>query len=313
MVSYTLKRLLAGVGLLLGISTLTYFLVHLGSGNVARNILGDTATAEMVRAKEVELGLDQPLLARYFDWLTSALQGDFGISWFTSEPVGPGIMARLPVTVSLCLLVLLFTAIIATLLGVTAALRRGWMDRFVQILAIGGFAVPPFLVAVIVVTIFAIWLRILPATGYVSLARDPAQWARSLVLPGLALLIGGVASTAQQVRSAVISVLNSDFVRTLRSRGLPESEIVFRNVLRNAAPAGLTVLSLQFIHLLGGSFIIESVFGLPGIGQLAVVATSQSNLPMIMGIVTYTGMMVIVVNLLVDIANAFLNPKVRFE
>ncbi|MBX3078713.1 MAG: ABC transporter permease [Cryobacterium sp.] len=305
------RRLFSGIALLFGISTLTYFLIYLGSSGIARNILGDTATAEQVAAKEAQLGLDRPLLERYLGWLGNAIQGDFGTSWFSAEQVGPGIIARLPVTLSVCFAVLILTAILGVALGTAAAIRRGWLDRLVQVLAVVGFAVPSFVLAVLLVTVFAIQLDLLPATGFVPFAQSPSAWAASIALPVIALLIGSVAASAQQVRSAFIETLRKDFVRTLRSRGLSSREVLFKHVLRNAAPAAMTVLSLQFIHLLGGSFVIESVFALPGIGYLAVNATAVSNLPMIMGIVVYTGAMVIIVNLIVDIANGWLNPKVR--
>lgn len=313
MLPFILRRLFSGITLLFGISTLTYFLIYLGSGSVARNLLGDTATAEQIALKEAELGLDQPLITRYFSWLGSALGGNFGNSWANSEPVAAGILGRLPVTLAVCFIVLALTAVIATALGMAAATKRGWLDRLVQILAILGFAIPSFVIAVVLVSVLAIQLGWFPATGFVPFWESPALWAASLVLPVLALLVGSVASTAQQVRSAFIDVLRRDFVRTLRSRGLSEREILFKHVLRSAAPAGLTVLSLQFIHLLGGSFVIESVFALPGVGYLAVQSTSAGNLPMIMGIVVYVGAMVIIVNLLVDIANGWLNPKVRLS
>lgn len=311
MLRFIARRLLSGVALLFGISTLTYFLIYLGSSNIARNILGDNATPEQIAAKEAALGLDRPLVERYLGWLGGALRGDFGTSWFSSEQVGPGIISRLPVTLSVCFAVLILTALLGVALGAAAAIHRGWLDRLVQVLAIVGFAVPSFVIAVLLVTVFAIQLDWLPATGFVPFGRSPGGWAASIALPVVALLIGSIASSAQQVRSAFIETLRKDFVRTLRSRGLSSREVLLTHVLRNAAPAAMTVLSLQFIYLLGGSFVIESVFALPGIGYLAVNATSVSNLPMIMGIVVYTGAMVIIVNLIVDIANGWLNPKVR--
>jgi peptide/nickel transport system permease protein len=185
------------------------------------------------------------------------------------------------------------------------------VDRVVQFLAIAGFAVPNFVVAIAIVTLFAINLALLPATGWVPLAEDPATWARSLVLPVTALVINTVASAAQQIRSAFKDVLSRDWVRTLRSRGVPNNEILFKHVLRSAAPSGLTVLSLQFVGMLGGSVIIEKIFALPGIGQLAVDSTTQGDTPVVMGIVVYSVIVVILVNLVVDLVNGWLNPKVR--
>jgi peptide/nickel transport system permease protein len=206
---------------------------------------------------------------------------------------------------------MLLIAIIATLIGVAAAVKRGWVDRTVQVGAIIGDSIPGFVIGIILVTALAIQLQLFPATSTISPGAGAQAWMLSLALPVAALLINGVTGGAQQIRSAVIKQLERDYVRTLRSRGLGEGEILFKHVLRSAAPAGLTVLSLQLINMLGGVVILESIFALPGMGPLAVSATAQSDLPVVMGVVMYTVAVVIVVNLLVDLANGWLNPKVR--
>lgn len=313
MITFVLRRVLSGVVVLFVVSTLTFFLLYLSATNVARNILGQSATQAQVHEKEVSLGLTQPLVTRYLDWLGGALHGNFGISWFTSQPVIGSILQRLPVTLSVVLVTIVLVAAIATVLGVLAAVRRGWVDRALQILSIGGAAIPQFVMAVVIVTIFAIRLHWFPATGYVDLTSNFGGWVGSIVLPVAALAIGALASTAQQVRSATINVLGKDYVRTLRSRGLGEGEIVVRHVLRGAAPAALTVLSLQFIGMLGGVVIIEQIFDLPGIGYLALQSTTEGDMPVLMGVVVYTVIIVVIVNLLVDLAVGWLNPKARIS
>lgn len=306
-----LWRAASGVILLLAISTITFVLVYAAGQNVARAILGDFATEEQVELKARQLGLDRPLFERFFEWLGSAVRGDFGRSWFSSEPVTSAILNRLPVTLTLVVIVILLTALLAVGMGVAAARSRGVTDRATQILAIVGYAIPPFIIAVVLVTVLAVSLRILPATGFVPFTRDPGAWALSLVLPVSALLVGTVASTAQQVRSAVIEVLQQDWVRTLRSRGLGEREILFRHVLRAAAPAGFTVLALQFVGLLGGTVLVEQIFALPGLGYLAIQSTTRGDLPVILGVVVVNVIVVIVGNLVIDMVVAWLNPKVR--
>jgi peptide/nickel transport system permease protein len=313
MVTFIVRRVVSGVIVLFVVSTLTFFLLYLSAKNVARNILGESATQAQVHLKEVSLGLDQPPLTRYFDWLGGAIHGDFGISWFTSQPVVGSIVGRLPTTLSVVLVTIVIVAILATLLGVTAAVRRGWVDRALQIVSIGGAAIPQFVLAILIVTIFAIRLHWFPATGYVPLTTNFGGWFGSIILPVVALAVGAIASTAQQVRSATITVLSKDYVRTLRSRGLASGEILFRHVLRGAAPAALTVLSLQFIGMLGGVVIIEQIFALPGIGFLALQSTLQGDMPVLMGVVVYVVIIVVVVNLLVDIAVGWLNPKARIS
>ena len=311
MIRFIAKRLGSGLVVLLVVSALTFFLLYMSSGSIARNILGDQATAEQVAMKEHELGLDQPLLTRYFAWVADALSGNLGASWFSSEPVANSLATRIPVTMTMVFAAMILIAICAALIGVIAAVKRGWVDRVVQVGAIIGDSVPGFVIGVILVTILAIQLGLFPATSTISPDSGADAWVYSMSLPVIALLINGVTGGAQQIRSAVIKQLERDYVRTLRSRGIGEWEILFKHVLRSAAPAGLTVLSLQLIGMLGGVVIIEQIFALPGMGPMAVAATGQSDLPVVMGVVMYTVVVVIAVNLLVDILNGWLNPKVR--
>lgn len=311
MTTFILKRLGSGLVVLFAVSILVFSLLYISSGSIARNILGDQATPEQLAVKEAELGLDQPIVARYFSWLTDALGGDLGTSWFTSEPVAHALATRIPVTMTMVVAAMILIAIIATLIGVAAAVKRGWVDRAVQIGAIIGDSIPGFVIGIILVTVLAIQMGLFPATSTISPGEPASAWILSLTLPVAALLINGVTGGAQQIRSAVIKQLERDYVRTLRSRGIGEREILFRHVLRSAAPAGLTVLSLQLIGMLGGVVIIEQIFALPGMGPLAVAATSQSDQPVVMGVVMYTVAVVIVVNLIVDLLNGWLNPKVR--
>lgn len=311
MLVFFLRRVLSGVFLLFVISTLTFAMVYSTGSDIARTILGDYASAEQVALKAQELGLDRPLIEQYTSWLGGAVTGDFGRSWFTSEPVVQAVTGRLPLTMSVVLIVIVLSAAISTALGLAAAVRRGGVDRFVQVLAVLGYAVPGFIVAIVLVTLLAIRNPIFPATGFVRLSDSPTGWAMSLALPVTALVLSTVASTAQQIRSSLIDVLRRDYVRTLRSRGLGEREILLRHVLRSASPPALTVLSLQFVGLLGGTVIVEQVFALPGIGYLAVQSTSRGDLPVILGVVIFTVVMVILVNLVIDVAVGWLNPKAR--
>ncbi|GAC1450000.1 MAG: ABC transporter permease [Pseudarthrobacter sp.] len=311
MITFILKRLGSGLVVLFAVSLLVFSLLYVSSGSIARNILGDTATPEQVAIKNAELGLDQPFFVRYFGWLGGAARGDLGTSWFTSEPVANALATRIPVTMTMVFAAMLLIALIATLIGVAAAVKRGWVDRVVQVGAILGDSIPGFVIGIILVFFLAIQLGLFPATSTIAPGVGADAWALSLTLPVIALLINGVTGGAQQIRSAVIKQLERDYVRTLRSRGISEREVLFKHVLRSAAPAGLTVLSLQLIGMLGGVVIIESIFALPGMGPLAVAATAQSDQPVVMGVVMYTVVVVIAVNLIVDLLNGWLNPKVR--
>ena len=311
MVAFVFRRIVSGIVVLVVVSTLTFFLLYFSATSVARNILGETATQAQVHQKEIELGLDQSLVSRYLSWFDHALHGNFGVSWFTSQPVVASILERIPTTLTIVVVTIVVIALLSTLIGVVAAVRRGWVDRVLQVVSIAGASVPQFIVAIIVVTFLAIRWHVFPATGYVDPSQSLSGWAGSIVLPVTALAISGISSTAQQVRSAMIGVLSQDYVRTLRSRGLPPREILFRHVLRAAAPAGLTVLSLQFIALLGGVVVVEQIFALPGMGYLALQSTLQGDMPVLMGVIVYIVLIVVLVNLLVDIAVGLLNPKAR--
>jgi peptide/nickel transport system permease protein len=308
---FAARRLVAGVFLLFVVSFVSFVLLSIPTLDVARQLLGQSASQEAVDAKNAELGLDQPVLARYARWLGDALTGDLGTSWFTSEDVLTAIGHRLPVTLSLMLGVTLVTALLAFLLGVWAGVRRGPVDRLVQLLGVVGYALPGFLVTLVIVLVFAVQLRWFPAIGYIPLTTSAAGWLSTVTLPILSLSVAAVAGVSQQVRGSVIDVLRQDYVRTLRARGLPPGRVLFRHVLRNASAPALTVLGMQFVGLLGGAVLVEQIFGLPGIGSMTVTYTTRGDTPIIMGLVMTTVVCVVVINLVVDLLVGWLNPKAR--
>jgi peptide/nickel transport system permease protein len=311
MAGFVIRRLAAGVLLLFVISVLSYGLLSLPHLDVARQLLGQSAPPSAVQAQNHRLGLDRPWTTQYVDWLSHAVRGDFGTSWFSSEDVGQAISNRLPVTASLMLSVTLVTAVVSFLLGVWAGVRRGAVDRFVQVLGVAGYALPGFLVTLVVVVVFAVQLHWFPAIGYTGITDSFSGWLSTITLPVIALSVGSIAGVSQQVRGAVIDVLRQDYIRTLRARGLPPWRIVFRHVLRNASAPALAVLGMQFVGLLGGAVLVEQIFGLPGIGSMTVTYTTQGDIPVIMALVVFTVTGVILINLLVDIAIGWLNPKAR--
>lgn len=311
MLGFLARRAASGVVLVFAITTLAFLMLYLGSGNIARRLLGQTATHEQVAAKAAELGLDRPIWEQYVTWLGNALTGDLGRSWFSGQLVIDGVTNRLMVTLSLVVGATIITAVVAVVLGVWAALAGGWVDRAIQFLTVLGMAVPGFLIAVGLVLVLAINLGWFNATGYTGFTDDVMGWARSVTLPVVALSIGGASAVTQQIRGSVVDALQRDYVRTLRSRGLGTRSVVFKHVLRNAVGPALAVLNVQFVGMLGGAVIVEQVFQMPGLGQLAVGATTQGDIPIVMGLVVATAIIVILVNLLIDIAQGLLNPKVR--
>ncbi|CAL4860883.1 ABC transporter permease [Microbacterium sp. MM2322] len=313
MLSFIIRRVVSGVVLVAVISALSFFLLYAGGGDIARRILGENATAETVAKKTEELGLNRPLLVQFGDWLSSALTGNLGRSWFTGELVSVSVSTRLAVTLSLVVGATLISAVIAIVLGVLAARRGGAVDGAVQLVSLVGFAIPGFLIALMLVLVFAVNLQLFKATGYIPIGTSLTGWLSSVTLPITALSIGAIASVAVQVRGSVIDATSRDYVRTLRARGLSERSVIYKHVLRNAGGPALAVLALQFVGLLGGAVVVEQIFAIPGMGQLSVRSTVLGDIPVVMGLVIAFAILVIIVNLLIDLAQAALNPKVRLS
>lgn len=311
MFGYVLRRLGSGLILALLVTAITFLLLSFSFESVTRSLVGPGATPEILQQRAADLGFDRPVFVQYFDWLISMFRGDFGTSYFTSESVGPAVISRLGVTLSVVVVALITTAIVGTSLGVLSATRGGMVDRATQILSLLGIIVPGLLVAILVVLVFAIQLRWLPATGFTPAAEDPIRWVQSIILPVVVLTIGGVASIASQVRGTMIDELRKDYVRTLTTRGITTGSIVFRHALRNAAGPALTVLSLEFIGMFSSALIIERVFALPGFGTFAFSSSLQGDIPVIMGITLFSVLLVVTVNVVVDLLGGWLNPKAR--
>lgn len=313
MLTFILRRVVSGIVLIVVITILAFSLLYLSSGNIARTIVGQNATAEVVAKKAAELGLDRPLIVQFWAWATAALHGDFGRSWFNGQLVSVQLASRLSVTLSLVIGAILITAIFSVILGILAARRGGVVDGIVQFISTLGFAIPSFLIALYLVLIFAINLHWFKATGYVPLTTSFTGWLSSVTLPIIALAIGGIATISQQVRGSVLDGLSRDYVRTLRSRGLSSNRVVYKHVLRNAGGPALALLAVSFVGMIGGAVIIEQIFALPGIGSLTVTAATAGDIPIVMGIVVVTAIIAVVVYLLIDLAQAALNPKVRLS
>jgi peptide/nickel transport system permease protein len=313
MLTFILRRVLSGLVLILVITVIAFTLLYIGSGNIARTILGQNASEDLVAQKAAELGLDRPLFVQFWDWLTSAATGDLGRSWFNGQLVTVQLASRLSVTLSLVIGAILLAAIFSVVLGILAARRGGVVDGTVQFISIVGFAIPGFLIALFLVLIFAINLHWFKATGYIPITTSFTGWLSSVTLPIIALSIGAIATISQQVRGSVLDGLSRDYVRTLRSRGLSSNRVVYKHVLRNAGGPALALLAVQFIGMIGGAVIVEQIFALPGIGSLTVSATAAGDIPIVMGIVVVTAIIAVVVNLLIDLAQAALNPKVRLS
>jgi peptide/nickel transport system permease protein len=305
------RRLALSVPLLFLVSATTFLLVALIPGDVARTIVGPNATTEQYESLRQSLGLDESLPSRYWDWVSHAAHGDLGQSLFSQEPVSSLLGSRLPVTLSLVIGSTLVATVVGVALGVAGARATGPIGRAVDAVALVGLAIPNFFLGLLLVALFAVSLPLFPATGYVSFADSPVDWLKSLVLPVITLAVPGVAVIAKQTRDAMREAFERPFMRTLRAAGLSKRSLIFRHALRNAAIPVATVVGIVFVAALSGTVLVESVFSMPGLGGLAVEATAQHDVPVILGVAVEFAVIVIVVNLAVDIAYGWLDPRVR--
>jgi peptide/nickel transport system permease protein len=304
-------RLLGSLLLLLIVPTVTFFLQGFVPVNIGRSVLGVTATDETVAAFNAKLGLDEPLILRYWHWLTGALHGDLGVSYATLQPVQDILGTRLAVSLSLIIGALIVFTVVGIVLGVLSATGGKIVGTIVDAVSTIGLAVPNFWLAVILVAVFALQFPILPATGYVDPAFDTGLWLSSLVLPVIALAFAGITAVAKQTRDQMLLAIASPYARTLRANGASEASLIYKHALRNASGPVVTVLGIIFVGALSGTVVVENIFVLPGLGSQALNSTLAHDLPVIQGIAVYFTIIVVVVNVLIDIVTTILNPKVR--
>ena len=307
-----LRRLLGAVPLLLVVSFVVFLLVSLAPGDPAARIAGENATPERIEMIRKTLNLEANLPTRYADWLAAAMQGDFGHSLATSEPVVELMSRRIPVTLSLTAAALVVSIVLGMAGGIAAAVWRNTViDRVIGVLSSLGLALPSFWVAMILVVPLAIERTWFPALGYVPLSDGMWPWLRSLTLPALALALLPSAEMVLQVRAALIETLEKDYILAARARGLSILSITLKHALKNAAIPVVTVLGFRIAQLLGGSVIIESVFALNGLGTLAITAALASDMPVLLGLTMVTTLAVVLVNFLVDASYLYFNPRGR--
>jgi peptide/nickel transport system permease protein len=305
-------RIGSGIGVLLPIlvlsSFITYSLGALSNSDPAATILGqDAATPAAVAHLNHVLGLDKPLIVQYWDWLSRAVRGNLGTSYFTQIPVSQSIAQRLPVDLSIAILAIILAVIIGGTAGTAAAVwRGGWFDRGVTIACSAVSTLPAFVVGIILVVIFAVAARLLPANGYVGPAQGIGPWLEHIVLPALALALQVAADVARQLRTSLVAVLEQNYITGARVRGLPYRRILVRHALRNAAGPALVILGNDFPIMLAGAVAAEAVFSLPGLGQLLLNAAQTRDIPVVQGVLLVVSTFVVVVNLVVNTLLAFL-------
>jgi len=311
---YLIRRILALVPVLLIVGFVGFLLLNLIPGDPALVMLGPEATLDQVNKLRAELGLNLPVYLRLIYWYGRLFRGDLGYSIFLSRPVFQAILERLQPT----LLLTIFSLIIASAIGITsgiiAALKRGtWIDRVATSLSVFGLSIPSFWLSLILIIIFGVWIKWFPVAGYTPLKDGFLKTFRTLALPSLTLGFVSSAFISRITRSSMLEVINQDYIKVARAKGLSYGKVILKHALRNAILPIITVIGLTLGNLLSGAVIVETVFALPGIGQLALSSILRRDYSLTQGILLFTATVFVLVNLLVDILYAFLDPRIKYD
>ena len=313
MTRYVVRRLAQSAVVLLGVSVLVFAVIHLVPGDPIRVALGTRFDQETYDALLERSGLDQPLVTQFFTWLGSALQGDLGVSFRTGQPVTSMILERLPATASLAVAAILVALLISVPLGTISALRpRSVVDWFATVVSQAGISIPDFWMGIMFILIFAGTLGWLPTGGYVPLTDDPVEWARRLIMPAVTIGVVSGSIMTRFVRSSVLEALGQEHVQAARAKGMRARDVLSWHVLRNALIPLVTVGGIQLAYLLSGVVVVEIVFRWPGLGQLALQAVQQRDYPVLQGAVLLFAVIFLVVNLIVDLLYARLDPRIAY-
>ncbi|SNT36888.1 peptide/nickel transport system permease protein [[Luteovulum] sphaeroides subsp. megalophilum] len=309
---FLIRRMVSAVPVLFVVSLVTFALIAIVPGDVTAELAGAEATAEQRAVLRDQLGLNQPLYQQALRWYGNLLQGDLGHSYLLNMSVTDAVLERLPVTLSLAGLALVLAVVIGVLLGVLAAIRHdSWVDQGTMSVALIGLSVPDFWLGLIMISVFSVGLAWFPTGGYVPFSEDALGWARSMALPALALAFTQMGVIARMTRSSMLEVMGQDYIRTARAKGMRRHTVVFKHALRNALVPVITVIGVMTGVLLGGAVVIESVFSLPGVGRLIIGAIQRRDFPIIQGGLLITASLFVFVNILVDLAYGWFDPRVR--
>src|SRR4030081_2703456 len=312
MLGFVARRLLYLVPVLIAVSLLTFLIASLLPGDLAYTILGDQATPEKVAALRHDMGLDQPIWVRYFGWLGNVLQGDLGRSFRTGQTVLQAVTERLPVSFELMILAEIMALAIGVPLAIVCAARSGGaFDRFMTGGAFAMLTVPPFLSRILLIYLFAVELRWLPATGYVPLSEDPAANLRFMLLPALTLAFAEWPGVMRVLRSDMIATLQEDYIAMAKAKGLKPARILFVHALKPSSLTLVTITGINIGRLIGGALIVETIFALPGIGRLLVSALYTRDLIILQGVVLFVACGFVLMNFIVDMCYALLDPRIR--
>ncbi len=307
-------RIAQAIPVMFFVAVLTFLLMHLLPGDPATIIAGDMADREAVAQVRRDLGLDQPVAAQLWLWFSNVLQGDFGRSLMLNQPVAEAVVERLPVTLSLALVAFAITIPFGIVLGMVAAVWRDtWADSAVMIVALVGVSVPNFWIAILSVILFSVTLGWLPSSGYVPLTLSFSGWLASLIQPAVVLALFQIGYLARMTRSAMLDVLDQDYIRTARAKGVSPRVTIAKHAFRNTLMQVITVSGYILSLLIGGSVVIEQIFALPGIGRLLVQAIMARDYPVVQGTLLLLGFSFVFINILIDLIYAYIDPRVRYD
>jgi peptide/nickel transport system permease protein len=313
MLVYVARRVIATIPVMAVVALFVFSLLYIAPGDPAAVIAGDQATPDDVERIRQSLGLDRPFLIRFGEWAWQILHGDLGTSIFTNLPVTTMIAQRFEPTLSLMVITLIFAVAVAVPIGVLAAWKAGtFIDRLIMAFAVFGFSVPVFVIAYLLAYVFALELEWLPVQGYTPLSEGLWPWFQHLILPAIALGCVHIALTARITRAAMLEVLQQDYVRTARAKGIGQRGILFVHALKNAAVPIVTVIGIGIALLIGGAVVTESVFAIPGLGRLTVDAILRRDYPLIQGLVLLFSFVYVLVNLMIDLSYTLLDPRIRY-
>ena len=314
MLGYIFKRIFMTIPVMVVVALFVFLLLRLSPGDPAAVIAGDYATAEDVQKIREKLGLSEPIFVQFVTWLGSLIQGDLGTSIFSNKPVTELIAQRLEPTLMLALTTIIFSILVAVPLGTIAAFRAGsWIDRLVMLFSVGGFSVPVFVLGYILIYYFSITWRILPVQGYRSPFEDGMlPFIQHIILPTLTLSVIYIALLARMTRASVMEVLEEDYIRTARAKGLSEVKILMQHALRNAAVPIVTVIGIGIALLIGGVVVTESVYNIPGLGRLVLDAVLARDYPIIQGLILFFSLIYVLLNLIIDLTYTLFDPRIKY-
>ncbi|HYI16107.1 MAG TPA: nickel ABC transporter permease [Thermomicrobiales bacterium] len=313
MLRFVIRRLILLVPVIAIVGTIVFVLIHLTPGDPAVVVLGQDANPEQIEAMRERLGLNEPLYVQYFDWFLGAIRLDFGESIFLGQPVTESLLDRAQPTLLLTFYALTIQVLIAIPFGVISAVKHNsLLDRILMVISISGAAIPSFFLGIMLILFFAVQLQWLPSGGYTSITEDPVQHFKQMILPAFALGFTSAGLLARLVRSSMLDVLQEDFIRTAKAKGLPQRVLVVRHALRNALIPAITVIGYSLGGLLGGAVVTETVFTIPGMGRLVVQSVARRDFPVIQGAIVLIAAFYVLANLLVDVLYVYIDPRVRY-